>query len=61
MSSKSVTLSVRTSQETKDKLSALVKALSERLGTRVTQTQAIEMAISGALEAEEKGQESEAG
>lgn len=52
MSSKQVTISVRTTQETKDRLGALVEALSARLGTRVTQTQAVEMAIALALGAE---------
>lgn len=52
MSSKQVTISVRTTQDVKDKLGALVETLSARLGTRVTQTQALEMAISLALGAE---------
>lgn len=50
--SKSVTLSVRTTPEVKERLAQLMELLSQRLGTSVTQVQALEMAISLALGAE---------
>lgn len=50
--SKSVTLSVRTTPEVKERLAQLMELLSKRLGTSVTQVQALEMAISLALGAE---------
>lgn len=50
--SKSVTLSVRTTPEVKERLAMLMELLSQRLGTSVTQVQALEMAISLALGAE---------
>lgn len=52
MSERSTMLSVRTSPEVKAKLAELAKLMGERLGTRVTQTQALEMAIANALESE---------
>lgn len=57
--SKSVTLSVRTTPEVKERLAQLMELLSKRLGTSVTQVQALEMAISLALGAEMSMQKGE--
>lgn len=45
-------LSVRTYPETKDKLKELAELMSKRLGTKITQAQALEITLANAVKAE---------
>lgn len=49
MRERNTTIALRTSDDVKAALRALTDAMSKELGTRVTQTQAMEMAIREAL------------
>ena len=49
MRERDTTIALRTTQDTKKALQKLTKVMGDNLGTRITQTQAMEIAIREAL------------